>query len=381
MRSFVIVNILSTFVFVNIYATMLVYAEIEPVITFDKPEYGPFDVVQIKIAYQAANTDPEEIDYVFAKISTSSGISKILEFGENNGINTGIFAAGILLTPYPELWYGELKVQRDDDLILEFETEGKMFIKRVDVNLYKSGLRINKDFVTSKDELEIFVWDLDMNRKPHIIDTLPVKVWSTTDRGGLNIILREINANSGIFHEFITFTKDEASSGTRLRVSDGDTVTVKYTDNTLPPPAKLSDNGFETIEVEELFASAAFVERRGPPLERMHVSEPNLFGLIDGHEVKTAQFNVGDQVIIKTEIVSNSKNQQFVHFIQVKDSDNVTVSLSWVKGELKLDESMKVERIWIPELPGKYTIENLVWEDVDNPVALAPVRTVEVEVK
>lgn len=370
----------------NFHAAILpIHADIEPVITFDKPEYGPFDTVQIRIMYQPANVDPTEYDTLVAKVSTSSGVSKTLEFGENNGPDSGVFAAGVILTPDPEIWSGELKVQRDDDLIVEFKTENnKTFTGKVDVNFYKSGLRLTKDFFTIKDKMEIFVWDLDMNRRPHTIDTLQVKVWSSTDQGGLNLTLREINANSGIFHEFVTFTKDEASSGTRLRISDGDTVTVKYTDNTLPPPAKLSSNGFETVEVEELFASALIGSdcMLCPPIERVTISEPQLFDFTDKAEIPTVQFDIGDQVMIKTEITNTqNKNQKFVYFIQVKDSNNVTVSLSWVKGELKLNESMKIERSWMPESPGKYTIENFAWESIELPVALSVIRSVDVEVK
>jgi hypothetical protein len=358
-----------------------VYAETEAVITFDKPKYGPFDSALITITYQPANVDPTEYDSFLAKVSTSSGISKILEFNEK-GIDEGVFTASVSFTPEPEIWPGELKVERDDDLIVEFTTgDNRTFTNRVDIDFYTSGVRLNKNVFTTKEKMAVFVWDLDMNRKPHTIDTLQVRVWSSTDQGGLNLILRELGANSGIFHENVTFTKDETSSGTRLRVSDGDTITVKYTDSTLPSPAKLSSNGFETVEVEELFEWALINDCACAPIERVTISQPQLFDLSAKVETPVGEVNVGDQVMIETEITSVvNENQQFVYFIQVKDSDNVTVSLSWIKGELKLNEPMKVGQIWIPDSPGKYTIENFTWENIELPIALSVVRSVEVEV-
>jgi hypothetical protein len=117
------------------------------------------------------------------------------------------------------------------------------------------------------------------------------------------------------------------------------------------------------------------------PIERVTISQPQLFDLSAKVETPVGEVNVGDQVMIETEITSVvNENQQFVYFIQVKDSDNVTVSLSWIKGELKLNEPMKIGRIWIPDSPGKYTIENFTWESIELPIALSVVRSIEVEV-
>jgi hypothetical protein len=381
-RSFVITGTLAILLITHVQATIIpVYAETEAVIAFDKPKYGPFDSALITITYQPANVDPTEYDSFLANVSTSSGISKILDFNEK-GIDKGVFTATVSFTPEQEIWPGELKVERDDDLIVEFTTgDNRTFTNRVDIDFYTSGVRLNKNVFTTKEMMAVFVWDLDMNRKPHTSDTLQVRVWSSTDQGGLNLILRELGANSGIFHENVTFTKDETSSGTRLRVSDGDTITVKYTDSTLPPPAKLSSNGFETVEVEELFEWALIDDCACAPIERVTISQPQLFDLSAKVETPVGEVNVGDQVMIETEITSVvNENQQFVYFIQVKDSDNVTVSLSWIKGELKLNEPMKIGRIWIPDSPGKYTIENFTWESIELPIALSVVRSVEVEV-
>lgn len=352
--------------------------ETDAVIIFDKPEYGPFDTIeQIKIIYPPANEDPSKIDRLFATLSTTSGNSKILRFNEIEKNSSVFVSYPVKLTPYPALWYGDFMVQKNDDLILEFTIDNRTFTKKVDINFHRSAIALNKDAFNFTEKMEIIVWDLDRNRNPHNKDILPVRVWSTTDNDGIGVVLKEINTNSGMFHGFVEFTTNEASSGTRLRVTDGDTVTIKYIDDTLSS-AKPSSNGTEADEAEELFYSALIAGpcTLCPPLERATASEPELFKL-DGSK----QFEVGDQIIIQTKVSSVlSKIQPFACIIHVKNSDNIVASLSWVEGELKPKKSMNIETNWMPESSGEYTIEVFTWESVDNPVALGPVRTVTVTV-
>lgn len=391
-RSLIIASILSVLIISNIQTSIPpVYPEkeIEPVIEFDKPEYSPFDLVQIKIIYPPANTDPTAPNFLVAKIFTSSGISKTLTFGEIE-YNTGVFVSGVMLTPDPEKWWGELKVQRDDHLIVEFKTKDNItFTNKVDVNFNLGGVRFSKDWFLTREEMEIIVWDFDRNKKPNTIETLPVVVWSTTEiyelQGhGLMVTLREIDANSGEFHGFVSLTTNERSSGTRLRVSDGDTVTARYTDNTLLPTGELSPKGFETFMVREVFTSALISGPcvLCPPLERMIMDEPQIFNPADKVAISVTQLDAGDTAIIRTEMTNiRNMDNKFAHITQVKDSDNVVVSLSWIRAELRANETMKAESTWIPEFPGTYVIEIFLWSDIDNPVALSPVRTTQVEVQ
>lgn len=348
--------------------------ETDAVIIFDKPEYGPFDTIeQIKIIYPPANEDPSKIDRLFTTLSTTSGNSKTLRFNEIAKDSSVFVSYPVKLTPYPALWYGDFIVQKNDDLILEFTIDNQTFTEKASINFHKSAIKMNKDAFNyaSEEKMEIIVWDLDMNKNRQNIDIIPVTVWSTTDPKGLIVVLKEMGTNSGMFHGFVTFTVEKKSSGIMLRVSDGDTAIARYMDNTLTS-AKPNSN-----EVEELFASALISGPcvLCPPLERATSSEPELFKL-DGSK----EFEAGDQIIIKTELASSyatlrKKTQPFACIIQVKNSENVVLSLSWVEGELRPKQSMNVETNWIPESSGEYTIEIFTWESVDKPEALGPVRT------
>lgn len=390
MRSLVIVSILSVLIVLNIQTSIPpVYAEkqIEPVIVFDKQAYSPYAYVHIKIIYPHANTDPEETDRFSAKIFTTSGNSTTLTFieayGEYPEHDTGVFESWITLTPNIVEWEGQLQVQKGDSLVVEFTTkDNKTFTKKADVNFNLGTARFNKDAFSSREEVEIFVSDPDRNSKDDVINTLPVRVWSTTDRSGIMVTLRETDADSGEFHEFITLTRNQTSSGTRLRVSDGDTITLRYTDNTLIPTGERSPKGFETFAVQEFFASALISDCFCPPLERAFMEDPQILSPIDKLPISVTQLHTGDTAIIRTAITNwQYTDNQIAYIMQIKSSDNVVVSLSWIRSELRANETMKAESAWIPESPDTYTIELFIWTDIDKPEALGPVRTTSVEVR
>jgi hypothetical protein len=87
-------------------------------------------------------------------------------------------------------------------------------------------------------------------------------------------------------------------------------------------------------------------------------------------------------VLIQSTITnSQTKKQPFAYIVQIKDGNGVTVSLSWVTGELPAKESLAAAQSWIPEARGEYKAEIFVWENVDNPTALSPVRTTTISVR
>jgi len=354
----------------------------DPEIIFNKTRYGPFDGVTVVIKYQKANSNPEKVETFTANMFTTS-MSKMQKpsqeilFTETSA-NSDLFEAQIRLTPDLTIWSGDIVVQRDDDLIVEFKTpQDRKFTQRVDVDFYASGIVLTEPTYKVTDVARIIVIDPDENRHPDTIDTLQVRVWSTTDRGGLLVTLRETGDRTGIFEELLTFTLDEESTGTRLRVSEGDIITAKYTDKTLPAPAALSESGVETIEVEELFASAN-IGYLISSLERAVASEPEI---VDSKGESITKFSASQQVLVQSDITNNQKKKQpFTYIVQIKDDEGATVLLSWITGELPPKESFKAAQSWIPDAQGIFSIEIFVWESVDNPTALSPVRSITIEV-
>ena len=82
---------------------------------------------------------------------------------------------------------------------------------------------------------------------------------------------------------------------------------------------------------------------------------------------------VDEQIMIMADISNNQDTQQtFAYITQVRNDDNVVISLSWLTGSLSPRQSFSPAQSWIPTEPGTYHIQVYVWESIDNPSALSP---------
>ncbi len=354
------------------YITQESFQQSEP----ESETYTPFDRVVIRIFSPDSNQNHNAIESI--RVLISSSLSQKQFSLPETGPNTSVFEDDIQLSPDLSKFPGDIEVRREDGLSVTFRIdEDTVVTQSIKVNYHVSKAFFDKPSYGPRDEAKVTVEDRDMNRNPNTIDTLSVRVWSETDRGGLLLTLRETGARTGIFEEFIRFTLDEESTGNRLRVSDGDTITVKYTDSTLPPPAKLAADGVETVEVQEIFGSSVFGELV-PITERAAAAEPSLVNLA-GETV--SQISAGEQVLIQSEVTNAvTKKQPFVYLVMVKDAGGITVSLSWITAELPPSESLKVAQSWIPHAPGDYSIEIFVWLSLAEPTPLGPSRIMNIEV-
>ena len=106
----------------------------------------------------------------------------------------------------------------------------------------------------------ITVTDADENSDQDVIEDFTIDVYSDSDNGGLTLTLVETDEGTGVFEGTVFFTADGATSGSALRVSEGDTVSAEYVDKTLPEPYTDSD----TLTI----ASTLTIGTAFPPLER-----------------------------------------------------------------------------------------------------------------
>jgi len=210
----------------------------------------------------------------------------------------------------------------------------------------------------------------DENTNSAIIQTLSASVFSDSDSGGLSLTLTETDEDTGVFEGTVFFTTDAATSGSNLRVSEGDTVTAEYTDATLPEPYADSD----TLTL----ASTLTIGTAFPPLERAPAANARV---VDAFGSSVAEVSVGQQVQIAADVSNGqSGDQAFAYLVQVQDGDGVTVSLAWITGSLTAGQSMSPALSWTPGDSGSYTATVFVWESVDNPTALSPTTSVSIDV-
>ena len=214
------------------------------------------------------------------------------------------------------------------------------------------------------------VIDPDMNLNPEAVDNFDVNVSSNTDASGITLTVTETNEATGIFEGTVFFTTTGGSSGHRLRVSEGDTVTADYEDGTLPSPYTTSDS--------EGITSTTIIGTIVPPLERAPATNLRIVDTF-GSSIDTVA--VDQQVQIVADLTSGQdRDQDFAYLIQIQDSDGVTVALSWIAGALVPGQSFSPSGSWTPTDVGTYTVTTFVWESISQPTALSPPLTIDVSV-
>jgi small GTP-binding protein len=200
---------------------------------------------------------------------------------------------------------------------------------------------------------------------------LPIEdVFSITGRGTVatgRIETGIINSGEavdiiGMGEGTVFFTVTDESSGHRLRVSEGDTVTAEYEDNTLPDPYTTAD--------ELDITATSLIGTVVPPLERAPAAN---LRTVDAFGNSLDSVSVDQQVQISADLANGQdREQSFAYLVQIQDGNGVTVSLAWITGSLSAGQSFSPALSWIPTEAGTYTATAFVWESVDNPTALSP---------
>ena len=204
--------------------------------------------------------------------------------------------------------------------------------------------------------------DPDMNLDPEAVDNFDVDVWSDSDAGGIDLTVTETNEATGIFEGTVFFTVTDESSGHRLRVAEGDTVTAEYEDNTLPDPYTTAD--------ELDITATSLIGTVVPPLERAPIASCRV---VDAFGNTLSNVSIDQQVQITCDLSNGQDREQaFAYLVQIQDANGVTVSLAWITGSLSAGQSFSPALSWIPEQAGAYDATTFVWESVDNPTALSP---------
>ena len=183
------------------------------------------------------------------------------------------------------------------------------------------------------------VIDPDMNLNPEAVDNFDVTVWSDSDGGGIDLTVTETNAATGIFEGTVFFGVGVDTSGHRLRVVEGDTVTAQYYDNTLPAPFK------ETERVR--VGATTLIGTIVPPLERAPISD---LRAVDSFGNTLDVISVDSQIQLAADVTNNQdKAQEFAYLIQIQDENGVTVSLDWIAGSLTEGQSLSPASSWTPD--------------------------------
>jgi hypothetical protein len=355
-----------------------------PIFT-DKPVYSWTDKVKITILAPSWNSDKHLIDSIgddeYNPIKISSG-SKSLEpyrFTEN-GVNTGIFTAEVTLTGFSHDADGDgdidtmprtigngptsgfLEVDRDSGLTISFEfADGVVLTESVRTSWNMGDIQFTEDNFLSDKSALIRVIDPDLNLNPEALDQILITVSSDSDAAGIEVAAIESSASSGLFVATISFSQNLSSSGNRLLALPGDEIHAKYDDHTLPKPYSTSDN-LEIISLAKVTSSV-------PSLKKITNSQ---ITLTDGSGKLLKTFQEDNRI----QIVGSIKNEQtfdqkFIYLVQIKDHNNIVVSLSWMSGKLSEGQNLDISQSWIPKNSGTFSIESFVWDSLEEQIALS----------
>jgi hypothetical protein len=365
-------------------------------VELDQKVYTWTDKVYITVVAPDQNFDSNLVD----QIGQSSDPLKVSTRGKNlnnyklveTGTDTGIFTGEVILvgfdkdangvqtggTPSHALTGtgtgptgGFLGSDDDDGLTVSYEfSEDEVVIGSALIRWNIGEVSWLEASYPASGTGVVRVIDPDMNLNPEAVDNFAVDVWSDTDSGGIDLTVTETNEATGIFEGTVFFTTTDDSSGHRLRVAEGDTVTAEYQDNTLPDPYTTAD--------ELDIAGTAFIGTVVPPLERAPASNARV---VDAFGNTLDEVSVDQQVQIAADLTNGQDREQtFAYLVQIQDENGVTVSLSWLEGSLSAGQSFTAAQSWTPTSSGTYTATVFVWESLTNPTALSPPVSVDISV-
>ena len=361
-------------------------------IFFNKPVYSWTEKVEITIIAPSWNTGINLIDSIGGDPNYSVNVYtnnhqlkqyKLYETDPSSGIFTGeIILTGFLhdvngngkhdtnprtLGAGPNGGY--LQNEEDSGITVSFEfAEGVVLSESVKIEWNVGNLEI---IDITEEAATIKLIERDMNLNPESIDTINIQVFSENDNAGIDIEITETTEDSGIFEGIISITKDDQSSGNRLYALPDSQITAKYTDRTLPKPYNTNDD--LDILAQEIVVSNI------PTIERLTMNELEILSQ-NGELIE--RMDVGQTGMI----FSNVKNvidysQEFTYIVQIKNEDNNVVSLSWVTGEVMSSQELGMSVSWMPQEPGKYSIDRFVWNSIKGSIPLTDTVSTEILIK
>ena len=113
------------------------------------------------------------------------------------------------------------------------------------------------------------------------------------------------------------------------------------------------------------------------------------FAVSDGSIIENVQLvsQNEDNVIVDKQVMvvadlsnGQDRSQNFAYIVQIRDQNNLVISLSWLTGSLTPGQTFSPALSWTPTVSGMYTIEIFVWESIKNPDALSAPLLLSVDV-
>jgi hypothetical protein len=156
-----------------------------------------------------------------------------------------------------------------------------------------------------------------------------------------------------------------------LKVADGDQLIVHYSD---PYPADYQDT---TLGREFIFSTNVGIQKPTP--WEVILSTPRI---VDARGLELNHLSQGQLIMVESQIENvKHREMKFVLLLEVRDSEDHTVHISWTEGSITASGFTNVGLSWTPQSTGRFAIRTVVLTSISNPVALSPVQIIDVNVQ
>jgi hypothetical protein len=100
---------------------------------------------------------------------------------------------------------------------------------------------------------------------------------------------------------------------------------------------------------------------------------------IEGKELSGEGLRAENNIFITADLISDEKDLQlpYVFIVQIINEEGLAEKISFISGDLPGGQTANLLVQWIPAEGGKYSVEILVWNSLNNPVSLVEKSTSE----
>jgi len=307
-------------------------------------EVGPVGKLSIVVKDLDANRDVNAADSVRIDIKLWNGTFLPPRTASETDKSTGIFKLDFDLSNLGSIgdYIGKEFVIYYRD---SYDVNGKpaTLSTTVKVLSWDGKIETDKKAYNVGERIRITVKDPDANENLDVVETRPVRVYSTSDPIGTSINLVETGKNTGVFVGEVLLS--EVPGPGRVYVKFGDTVTIEYIDDF---PADYAVTGKSKIFTESVTV--------GIPVERP--IEVKKASFIDPRTGAAVVPKVGSMVGISVELSNvGVTDQVFTAILVVKDPEGVVVSVQSVSIPLAAGKSGTVAFSFTPKVVGDFGIE------------------------
>jgi len=312
-------------------------------LTTDKTVSGPVGKIILTVTDPDQNEDLEAEDSVTITIQKWDG-TFLDKTATETDVNTGVFEYVLDISELgsaAQVIGNKIRVIYRDPVAADGKP--RMSIVEISFISWDPNITTDKNYYDIGDKIKVTIEDPDADKDPSIVNTIRVRVTSTSDAVGATVTLAETGPDTGVFTGEVLLS-DTIGPG-RVYVNLGDEVTISYTDEY---PADYGTTGESK--------TFTYKVRVGVPVEKPIVASAARFvDPMTGEEITP---KVGRTVGIGITLNNTGiEKETFTALLVVRDATGAAVGIQWQTVTLPAGETGEVGFTFTPTATGDYTVE------------------------